>query len=208
MDETTVEQTKRCIKCSNAKGPDGFYFDKSKSGGFSSFCRPCTLEQRRTYREANRETLKLQARVDRKRFPLRVIWYHMVQRCTDPADHKYKSYGGRGIRVCDRWLNSYEAFCDDMGTRPSLQHSIDRIDNDRSYEPSNCRWATPVEQGRNRRDNRMITVDNVTRCLAEWAELSGIRQRLISARIDKLKWDPRRAVSEPADPRFGQRRTS
>jgi len=74
------------------------------------------------------------------------IWNGMRKRCLNKNNKDYKNYGGRGIKVCDRWLNSFENFYVDMGGRPSAKHSIDRINNDGDYEPSNCRWATAKEQ--------------------------------------------------------------
>lgn len=81
-------------------------------------------------------------------------WAHMKDRCYNPNDKRYEDYGGRGITVCDKWRNNYEAFAQDMGRKPSPRHSIDRIDNDGNYEPGNCRWATPAEQRINQRPRR------------------------------------------------------
>jgi hypothetical protein len=78
-------------------------------------------------------------------------WDAMIRRCYSAKNPNYRYYGGRGITVCKRWRTSFEAFLTDMGPRPSAQHSIERIDNDRGYEPSNCRWGTKLEQMRNRR---------------------------------------------------------
>lgn len=79
------------------------------------------------------------------------IWYEMVRRCTNPKDLSYPNYGGRGVQVCGRWAGSFDLFVADVGERPSFSHSIDRIDNEKGYEPSNCRWATSKEQAANQR---------------------------------------------------------
>lgn len=88
------------------------------------------------------------------------IWCSMKARCTNPKSQRYEYYGGRGIKVCDRWLNSFELFLLDMGIRPSNRHSIERINNDADYSPQNCIWATKKEQAINRRKRRTkIAID-------------------------------------------------
>jgi len=80
----------------------------------------------------------------------------MKQRCNNPNDSDYQCYGGRGIKVCDRWAKSYDDFESDMGEKPSKDHSIDRIDPDGNYEPGNVRWATSKQQARNRRKREPV----------------------------------------------------
>jgi hypothetical protein len=115
------------------------------------------------------------------RTPTYSSWNAMHARCTKPADVAYPYYGGRGITVCERW-ESYDAFCDDMGEKPAGM-SLDRIDNDKGYEPGNCRWATPKQQNRNARFNVIVTYKGKTQCLAAWAEELGLRLDTISVRL-------------------------
>jgi hypothetical protein len=106
-----------------------------------------------------------------------------------------KHYCGRGISVCDRWLK-FENFLADMGPRPSLQHSIERIDVNGNYAPENCKWATQREQCRNRRSNSIIEVDGLSLCVAEWAEKCGIKATTITMRL-RGGWSASDAVKTP-----------
>lgn len=98
------------------------------------------------------------------------IWSNMKYRCSSVYE---KNYYGRGIIVCDRWVNSYDNFLSDMGPRPSKKHSIDRIDVNGNYEPSNCRWATSYEQFRNKTNNRWIEFHGWSMILKDWADILG-----------------------------------
>ena len=122
------------------------------------------------------------------------VWQSMRYRCGSSDD---KNYGGRGISVCERW-NNFSTFLADMGSRPSLKHSIDRINVNGNYEPDNCRWAVSKVQGRNKRTNHLLSVNGVTATLAEWSERSGIHKQTIRQRIIR-GWGHERAVSTPVN---------
>ncbi len=123
-------------------------------------------------------------------------WCHMKGRCYDENDKRYADYGGRGIRVCNRWLDDFAAFYSDMGQRPSSRHTIDRIENNGDYEPNNCRWATFTEQNRNRRISRYLTVNGERRHAKEWAGVFGVPYGTIVSRLQR-GWGERDAVTRP-----------
>jgi hypothetical protein len=110
-------------------------------------------------------------------------WSGMITRCTNPNSDSYANYGGRGIGVCDEW-RSFENFLRDMGSRPSRNHSLDRIKNELGYSKGNCRWATKTEQARNRRDNRIIDTPSGPMVLCEAAEQFGLTADLIRSRLN------------------------
>lgn len=128
--------------------------------------------------------------------PTHKVWLSMRTRCENPNDKRFDRYGGRGITVCDRWQD-FEAFLADMGERPSLAHSIDRIDNDGSYTPENCRWATSTQQVRNRSTTLLQEYNGITKPLADWADELGISYQTLFQRIHKLNWPIDRAMTEP-----------
>lgn len=106
---------------------------------------------------------------DRKLSPEYQAWKNLKSRCLNPKRSDYHHYGGRGITVCGTWVSSFDAFLEDVGRRPSGIHTLERINNDKNYEPGNCRWATRREQAKNRRSNVWVTLDGTTRCLSDWA---------------------------------------
>lgn len=117
-------------------------------------------------------------------------WQAAKNRCFRKRDKDYPRWGGRGITMCARWANSFEAFLEDMGPCPPGT-SIDRIDNNGNYEPGNCRWATALEQASNTRANRLITHDGRTQTLTAWARERGINPQTISERINRGWESPR-----------------
>jgi hypothetical protein len=123
------------------------------------------------------------------------IWNHMKRRCTDPTHPKWMHYGGRGVTVCERWY-SFSNFLADMGEAP-LGLSIDREDNDKGYQPGNCRWATQTQQTRNMRRNIVVTMDGKRQCLSAWCEELGVPYQLAYNRVHKLGWDAERALLAP-----------
>lgn len=129
-------------------------------------------------------------------------WLRIKQCCTNPSCKTFKYYGGRGIKVCARWADSFEAFYADMGPRPVAIHrkrsaySLDRIDNNGDYTPENCRWATYEIQENNRRYCRPLTFNGKTQTRAQWERELGLPKELIKQRL-ALGWSTKRILTTP-----------
>lgn len=132
----------------------------------------------------------------------RWVWEGMIRRCADPKCISFKNYGGRGIRVCDRWL-SFLNFLGDMGVRPN-GCSIDRIDNDKGYQPDNCRWATRHEQNNNKRNNRALTYQGRTMSVSSWARELNIPVGTITSRITR-GWTDSKIIETPVNKKMRHR---
>lgn len=135
-----------------------------------------------------------------KKAPEYGTWARMIARCEQQNSKDFADYGGRGIRVCERWRESYAAFLEDMGRRPA-GCSIDRIEVDGDYEPGNCRWATPSQQARNKRNSRIVTYRGERVCLADACDSAGLPYALVHGRL--CKGGPRLARSATPFPDGG-----
>lgn len=126
--------------------------------------------------------------------PIYAIWRNMRDRCQNPNHQDFYLYGGRGIRVCDRW-QKFENFFADMGHRPKGK-TLDRKNGNKDYSSENCRWATPKQQARNTRRNRLLTFQGKTQCVADWTEECGYPVGLIVNRLGD-GWSVERALTTP-----------
>jgi hypothetical protein len=125
-----------------------------------------------------------------------LAWKNLRARCIDEKNRNYRWYGAKGIKVCDRWLNSFENFLCDMGSKPSSKHSIERKDVHGNYEPDNCIWATREEQDRNRGNNVFVEIEGEKKTVSEWCREKAIPTATIFARI-KRGWTPEKVVNTP-----------
>lgn len=163
---------KRCTRCGETKPLTEFYKNMPA-------CKECSDAYRRAHPRTKTQN----------------SWDAMKNRCRNPSHPAYARYGGAGIKVCDRWADSFENFLADMGERPAGM-TLDRIDTNGDYCPENCRWATQSEQQRNRRNNKFLTAFGRTQTQAAWAEESGIAPDIISARLSR-GWSVEDAVTKP-----------
>ena len=128
-------------------------------------------------------------------------WASMLDRCRNRRNKRFYDYGGRGITVCDRW-DRFENFLEDMGPRPPMR-TLERLNNSFGYFPANCWWATPREQQRNMRRNRILTINGKSMCLTDAAQSVGLKPTCLSTRL-RRGWDLGRSISEPVHQKGGQ----
>jgi hypothetical protein len=124
-------------------------------------------------------------------------WVHIKSRCYNPKVPSYAYYGAKGVAMHPEWKESFEAFLSYIGHAPSKEHSVDRIDNSKGYEPGNVRWATRSEQANNKTTNAMYTINGVTKTLAMWCAEYGMDWDLVWSRINAHGFDVERALTEP-----------
>lgn len=143
----------------------------------------CSMHYRRLWRHGDANYIKF-SRHGLKDSALYNTWKLMRQRCNNPNSLAYKDYGGRGIKVCERW-GDFRNFQTDMSKKPNELSTLERIDNDGDYSPKNCCWATPKEQANNRRNSRFYTINDETKTIAQWAELLGLKYTTIHERLNR-----------------------
>lgn len=172
----------RCL----AADPDGF----------------AAMEKARTakWRAANPERVRAIDKRAKLNGRTRISWRNMLNRCLHPRPFEYEMYGARGITVCERWM-TFESFLEDMGECPP-KLTLERIDNDRGYEPGNCKWASQAVQARNKRTNHVIEFDGQRRVLTDWAMTIGISPNTLTKRLLNLGWSPEKALTTKPDQRF------
>ena len=128
------------------------------------------------------------------------IWSGMKVRCLNQNSHAYEYYGGKGITVCEEWVNDFERFRKwAVGHGYSDELTIERIDLGKGYSPDNCKWITQAEQTQNRRRCIFVTIDGRTMNLQQWCNELGVNYKLVHNRIHKLGWEPVKALTTPVD---------
>lgn len=125
------------------------------------------------------------------------VWQMMKDRCHNPKNKDFRFYGARGIKVCGRWRNSFDAFISDVGPRPTPKHQIERLNNNKHYTPGNTAWKTKIEQANNTRGNRRIEYDGQTKTLSEWSRFTGLEAATIRTRIDRYGYSIPEALTTP-----------
>lgn len=146
--------------------------------------------------KASEMMTKLNTTHGKARSRLYGIWVAMKKRCHNSNHVAYDHYGGRGIKVCQRWIDSFEAFAEDMGEPPSDEHTLNRKENDGDYNADNCNWATEEEQQNNRSNNRFLEYENERLTFAQWTRIKKFGKNTIRERIQR-GWSVERALTTP-----------
>ena len=126
-------------------------------------------------------------------------WRSMKERCSLPSNIMWKNYGGRGIKICDRWIGSFECFLKDMGELPFKGAQLDRIDNNGNYEPSNCRWVTKFQNMLNKRNTVIVEYNGKSQTLKEWSIELNMNYNLLIRRLKGQKWTVEQTLSTPVE---------
>ncbi len=153
----------------------------------------CPMHRSRLKRTGNLQTTKNEAHGRSFTTEYR-SWSNMRSRCYNPNSINYHIYGGRGIRVCNEWLHSFNNFLHDMGTKPDISYSIDRINVNGNYTPKNCKWSSDIEQANNKRSCHLLTYNGKTQNVTQWAQELDINRRTLFARI-RYGWEIDRILS-------------
>lgn len=174
-------------------GTERYVLQSNLLNGMSASCGCVTTEKINEFNRTHGETHSAEY----------ATWCRMHTRCSNEKIRDYPNYGGRGIRVCERWsgVDGFIRFLEDMGRRPSALHSIDRIDNDGNYEPGNCRWAKQVMQVMNRRTSSLYTHAGETKTIGAWAKHFGLPQTTLRYRLLIKKMSFLEAVGKPVERR-------
>jgi hypothetical protein len=167
-------------------------------------CGNTTVVQSYDLRSGNTQSCGCQRRVNFKhkihghsQKRIYAIWKGMKSRCSNPNRKCYSDYGGKGIKVCSEWEEDFQAFYNwaiENGYNDEL--TIDRIDPDGNYEPSNCRWADNLMQGNNKTDNIYVECEGETHTISEWSRITGIKYGTLYNRIVNLMWEPKKALNK------------
>lgn len=176
-------------RCRCACGVVSIVYQNALRGGRSTQCRTCGRKQSNPKRAAANTTHGKRGTHEYR------VWDSMHQRCLNPHNKSYPQYGARGITICEEWqgIGGFECFFAYVGVAP-VGKTIDRIDNNRSYEPGNVQWSTPLEQARNTRQNREIEFDGRKMCLSAWAVEVGIMRETITRRLNR-GWSVEKALT-------------
>lgn len=173
------------------------------STGNTTQCKPCAVAARGQAKKAHGHSMAYKDK-NPLGYSCYTRWQAIKRRCYSHSDSGYADYGGRGITVCQSWLDSYENFLADMGLPPTKDHQIDRVNNHGNYEPGNCRWVSRTENSRNRRNNRLISAFGKSQTLSQWEAETGIKRETIAMRITR-GYSPEDALAQ-AGGRIGRKK--